>query len=62
MVPLPCFLINLFGPYKLATIRQISYSQTCTFPQSRPEDGYMLVLYIYFSLVEKELEEYLDLL
>jgi hypothetical protein len=31
---------------KLATIRQISYSQTCTFPQSRPEDGNILVVYL----------------
>jgi hypothetical protein len=37
----PYFLINLL--YKLATIRQISYSQTCTFPQSSPEDGNILV-------------------
>jgi hypothetical protein len=36
----PGFLINL---YKRTTIQQISYSQTCTFPQNRPDDGYMLV-------------------
>jgi hypothetical protein len=33
---LPYFLINLF--YKLATIRQISYSQTCTSPPKPSEE------------------------
>jgi hypothetical protein len=36
MAPLSCFPINL---YKRATIRQISYSQTCTFPQTARRTG-----------------------
>jgi hypothetical protein len=40
MALLPCFL----NFYKRATIRQISYSQTCTFPPNHPEDGYTLVI------------------
>jgi hypothetical protein len=55
---LPYFLINLL--YKLATIRQTSYSQTCTFPQSSPEDGNILVFYDYILfcnvLCHKKLE------
>jgi hypothetical protein len=38
-----CFPVSFINLYKRATIRQISYSQSCTFPPNRPEDGYMLV-------------------
>jgi hypothetical protein len=42
---LPYFLINLL--YKLATIQQISYSQTCTFPKySTVSSGIIIFLWV----------------
>jgi hypothetical protein len=41
---LSCFPINL---YQCATIRQISYSQTCTFPQTVRRTGMLVVFYYH---------------